>query len=384
MQPLVPILFTKEIERVPHIEGAPAFTGIQTRRPVYVTERAVVALHAQQAGIGRRLFVEYTGSDAITIPYWNGESLDGKRVAYMHDGLLGDECIHTSVYAQLRQNYPRMDLHAFPERTSSENHRLLGYNRDIGGNPRNRNFWFTAEQIEGFDYWITPINVGHVFRGISEKTQYELLEDELCISIETKCPYLYIAGIERQTIRSLVHSGAVRTVGEEAGGRIMSLIEAGKLIVLQLNASEQCRTPRPMLWVDVAMQLRAAIPDMVFAVCGDDRDVSRFHEMGGNRIEGVIYEMNNPATRQIHLSPYGLLYFLERAQLVICPDSFFMHGAAAFDTPTLAIWQDDPEAIEEGRVPSPQSRIKHYDYCEATGISTEASAIVDHAISLLR
>lgn len=385
MQPLIPVIFTPDAERVWHLEGRGDFTGIQTRRPVLMLERAFVALSAQQTGIGRRIVSEYTGGDVSAIPYWQGKDLNGKRVAYLHDGLLGDECIHTSVYAQLRRNYPRIDLHVFPERFASENYRLCSYNRDVGYMPRNRPFMFTIDQAISFDYWMTPLNVGAEYRGASEKTQYELLEEDLGVQIEQKTPYLYFADIERQSVRSLVARGVVRLAGEAvAGERIMPMLERGDVFIIQLNASEAARTPHPLLWLQVIPELRRALKNMVFVICGSEQYIDAFQQNLGTRLPDTIYAASDSLTSQMHLSPYGLLYFMERARLAITPDSYLMHAAAAYDVPTVALWQDDLEVVEECRIPSPQSRIKHYSECGAVGMSATAKEIVGCIVERLK
>lgn len=385
MQPLIPVIFHSEAERVWQLEGRGDFVGLQTRRPVLMLERAYEAVCTQQVNIGRRILSRYDGDDVSTLPYWQGEDLNGKRVAYLHDGLLGDECIHTAVYAQLRQNYPQMDLHVFPERFASENYRLCSYSRDAGYMPRNRPFAFTIDQALTFDYWITPVNVGWEYRGASEKTQYELLEEDLGIRIEQKTPYLYFADIERQSVRSLVARGVMRIAGEAvASERIMPMIERGDLILIQLNASEAARSPDPALWVHVLTELRKAIGDLVFVVCGTEAHIGRFKALGGNRLQGVMYSVSESLTENMHLSPYGLLYFVERARLAITPDSFLMHAAAAYDVPTIALWQDDPTVAAGHRIPSPESRIKHYTECEAMGMSVEPEAIVRRILEKLK
>lgn len=385
MQSFVPVIFHNDLERVWQLEGRGDFVGLQTRRPVLMLERAWLALCAQQANIGRRIVSEYKGSDVPAIPYWQGEDLNGARVAYLHDGLLGDECIHTAVYAQLRRDYPQMDLHVFPERFASENYRLCSYSRDAGYMGRNRPFAFTIDQALAFDYWITPVNVGWECRHRSEKTQYELLEEDLGIRIEQKTPYLYFADIERQSVRSLVARGVMRIAGEAvASGRIMPLIERGDLIVIQLNASEAARSPDPALWVRILTDLRAEVNDLVFVMCGSEEHVEVFKAQGGNRLQGVVYSVSDSLSQNLHLSPYGLLYYVERARLALTPDSFLMHAAAAYDVPTVALWQDDPELVEQYRIPSPRSRIRHYGECEAVGMSIEPREIVERILRRLK
>lgn len=385
MQSLIPTIFAPTIERIPHLEGRPDFIGLQSRRPVMMLERAYVALSNQQHAIGRRIISPYTGADAPKIRYWSGEDLNQKRVAYLHDGMLGDECIHTAVYAQLRFDYPQINLHVFPERYASENHRVCSYNRDIGLMPRNKPFGFAIDQVESFDYWITPVNVGADFRARSEKTQYELLEDDLQIELQHKIPYLHFAEIERRNVRSLVARGVGRMYGEgAASGRIMSLIDSGNCIIVQLNASEVARTPSPLLWVAILTRLQQAVGDTVFVICGSEEQCMTFHEYGGKRLRSVVYEVSNSLTEQIHLSAYGLLYFVERARLAITPDSYLMHAAAAYDVPNVAIWQDDERIVEEFRIPSPRSRIRHYEHCEAVGMSTEPDQIMERILGRLQ
>jgi ADP-heptose:LPS heptosyltransferase len=104
---------------------------------------------------------------------------------------------------------------------------------------------------------------------------------------------------------------------------------------------------------------------------------------------------------------------VESAQLVIAPDSFLVHCAAAFDVPCIALWNDatetTPEPITEeidiairtraanpyfthsavpgerpsDRIPPPESRVSTYDNVSVLNMTTPIQEIIDHAASVL-
>lgn len=294
------------------------------------------------------------------LPLWDGTaSLDDKRVGYAHDGALGDECVHTSIYRQLALDYPAVDLHVFAG-VEYHNARLLMHNKDIGGVPRYRHIGLSAEEIASMDYWILPASVGYQNRG-TETNIYELWEKEIGMRIALHRPYLYLQGQERQRVREMIRQYFESTVPAEQVATVLDWFWDAP-IVLQVNAREEARTPPPHIWRSLVYALRRIYPAKPIVVCGDRRHVypllRAMHEL---QVGNIFPFLSDPLDLLgIHLSASGLLHLIQAASLVICPDSYFLHAAAAFDVPTVALWQTDPAIIEEARIPPPASRLASY------------------------
>lgn len=380
MQELVPIRFTRVIERIEW--QTPQFYELIPGETYWVPPYTVERLHDAQRSRGEALFEEVAPD--YRPRYWQGEDLNGKRALYFADGLLGDQCVHTAVYRQLRRDYPRVDIHAYCNRYSSPNHVLVSHNRDVGHQPRAFRLGFTEAQFEAMDYVITPTNVGAEYRGKSQKSHYELLEEDLNIDITYKFPYLATPGVEFEGVRAIVHSAAVRVVGEKDGGAYSSRFFNGQSVIVQLNSSEAARTPEPSFWVNLLTRLREVLPSHIFGVCADWGYMAEFLRRGGDRIVGLMPFSNKPQEPGAYLSAHGVLHLLRPAALCIAPDSFLMHASAAFDTPCLAVWQDDPETVEECRIPTPESRIKHYEHVGSVGMSESVEEIVNRAWEVKR
>lgn len=374
--PLIPIQFTYALDRFRH---APGFSSLVPSVTYGVTSVGYEGLERFSEGQGQTFAKKV--DDRLPVKIWNGEDLTGCRVAYHANGRHGDELIHTSVWRQLQKDYPGIDLHHYALSHDTENFRISSYNRDIGGTPHRAGFAFSREQLSHYDCWIIPPNVGHVYRGESEKTQYELLEDHLGITIEQKRPFVWLPGGEKETVRALLMESLGRTVEREyVPGIVSSMLEDGSIIV-QINASEECRTPSPRVWVEILRGIRKERGELI-VVCGDEQDVTNLFAFGADKIPGIVPLSNRPLSGRPHVSSHGILHMVAVARLILAPDSFLMHASAAFDVPCLALWQRDPEIIKAERVPSPESRVKHYDNVEAYDM-TDADGVVVRSLEIL-
>ena len=159
--PLIPITFTREIERIEHRH--PYFFKQVPGQVVYAPETTTEIIEEQQVRFARRFIKRVEGDVPARI--WNGEDLNRKRVAYLGDGMLGDALIHTAVWRELKYRYPTMDLHAFVSSGHPACDMVARFNRDIGHVARRHHMTLTREQLESFDYLLTPRNVGYLYRG---------------------------------------------------------------------------------------------------------------------------------------------------------------------------------------------------------------------------
>jgi hypothetical protein len=241
----------------------------------------------------------------------------------------------------------------------------------------------TVTQVEAMDYWVVPTNVGYVYRGKDERSHYELLEDDLGIDIAAKEPYVYLPEIESEAIRPLLSGMAGRGVGDAAQGeRIASIFLDGDAeattCIVQLDASEPERTPDVATWAAVVKGLQRAPPSSEFAVVGMPESVFAFQSIAGP-LDNTLY-FSPSRLHGAYLSAHAILHMVATAGLVLSPDSFLMHASAAFDTDCVALWQDDPETVETARIPSPASRIKHYEHVRSIGMSRPPDEIVEYIV----
>lgn len=379
MTPLQPIVFTPAIERIEWRQ--PEVRELVPGETYYTPPYMVEAFDKFQHSIGSRLF---TTTTVTGLPYWSGESLDGKRVAYVADGRLGDQCVHTAIYRELNWRYPTMDLHAYVHSLSTPNDRIVSYNRDIGGHGRAFRFALSQQQIESFDYLITPTNVGYEYRGKDQRTHYELFEEDLNISIRHKKPYFYLPEQENEAVRGMLTRGVVERDGEERGPRIASMFFEGESLLFQLNASESSRSPKTKDWFYLLAELRGRLPKTVFGLCGDWESILSLERVAQGRIQGVYAFASDPKVPGPYLSSHAILHLLKSARAVIAPDSFLMHASAAFDVPCVALWQTDEKIIETERIPPPEARIKHYENVQALGMDALPEEIANTVMGVMK
>lgn len=273
-----------------------------------------------------------------------------------------------------------MELHAYVHSVSVQSHTVVRYNRDIEwGAARYWSGLLRADELAAMDRWIVSPNVGALYRGADDRTQYELLEEWLGFEIEVKRPHVWIAPEERDAISGPVgmlgrgvpawwSSTIVSPDGQQGATPPVSLFD-GNAVICQLDASERERTPSIEVWSDVCRKIRQARPRDPIVVIGTNESTMRLRIAIGAEVPGIVFISCTPTKALPYLTPYGTMVVIESAGLVITPDSFSMHAAAAFDRPCIAIWQDDPDVIEGARIPSPESRVKHYSTVQAIGMS---------------
>ena len=76
----------------------------------------------------------------------------------------------------------------------------------------------------------------------------------------------------------------------------------------------------------------------------------------------------------------SMLMMHEAAKLVVCPDSFGLHAAAAFDVPTLALWNLDPAATGDDGDPIPAPGTRMGTYSRAEVVDMQPGGARDRAI----
>lgn len=326
----------------------------------YVTGRAYRELLKHQAMRGEQWIESHAENLPDGMRLWRGaDDLNGKHVAYFHDGYLGDELIHSAFYRQLRLDYPACDLHAY---VPGARRAVARSNQFIGMTPRTCFERWAREELEAFDYWILP-TLAEETRAVPENI-YHFRERELGIRLDTCAPYVYITEEERAEVRANVsQASATGPVPDHFWNR---------LVTIQLNATEPERTP--VNWYERLRALRSALKGYAFAVVGDQSAATEIVAKWASKAHGPITDAAFflLAPGVVGLNPRGLLVLAESSRLIIAPDSFMTHAAAAFGVPGLALWQMELQETREGLpIPTPEMRIVTYPRARALDMRIE-------------
>lgn len=302
----------------------PGFDSLAADTPYIMTPLTFDALLRQQAVWGREVIVAH---QPATLPAWRpGEALDGARVAIHHTGALGDELVMTAFYNALRWHHPGVDLHAI---THGSNHFALYGNAAVGMRARGGRDLIPRAEAERFDRWLAPAPVGWLQRGTPHNI-YDLLTEEIGVAPRLARPSVRFTEGETDE-----HRGFFSELPPEFWHR---------MIVVQINASEPGRTVPPAVLAGHLGALLARLRGerWFVALVGEEKDMAALSlAMNGTPIPAgidIIPIARSPYPMVPHATARALLYLTSRARLVIAPDSFLLHAAAAFDTPTLALW----------------------------------------------
>ena len=376
------VWFRRDVGRIP------ALSHLAANAPYVVSDGVLHGngfnsfRHLEQES-GRR-FIERTEPITADPKLWNGtDDLNGRYVAYYDYGGLGDTLIATAMVRELRRRYPSMELVVFTTVAAAS---LWNNHPDLREGAA-RLMWFAFEESRWneFDTWIAPRPVGYLTRGTSENI-YTTVAHELGFHDAPipSCPYLYFTADEKREIHNLMES----IVGES-----WQALQRDVLYV-QMVTSEQQRTPSR--WGERLALLRATFPQsLIIAVGAAD-------QYDGGLLPGVVFAMQDRgilylppktvvAPRQAPLpivqtptmpSPKSSAYLISLARGVMTPDSFALHAAAAFDTPTLALWASGREMTDAATadglaadpitgilsrpIPPPVARMGTYRRCGVT------------------
>ena len=390
------VWFRRDVGRIP------ALSHLAANAPYVVTDgvlwrNGVNSLQYLEQEAGRR-FIERTEPITADAKLWNGvDDLNGRYVAYYDYGGLGDTLIATAMVHELRHRYPSMQLVVFTSVSAASlwnNHPDL---YEAGA----RLVWFAFEpsRWNEFDTWIVPRPVGYLTRGTSENiyttVAHELGFDNAPIP---SCPYLYYTANEKREIHSLM---------ETILGESWRVLQRDMLYV-QMATTEQQRTPHQ--WAERLALLRTTFPQSLIVAVGtaDHYD--------GPLLPGVVFAMQDrgilylppreaivPKQSPQHMvqlptmfSPKSAAYLMSLARGVMTPDSFALHAAAAFDTPTLALWASGREMTDAATadglaadpitgilsrpIPPPVARMGTYRRC----VVTESHRPLQEQINIFR
>lgn len=347
------ITFTPDIWRLDGMDGvAPGVAYCAP--PVAYDELLKIQ---QRSGLG------IIGLDApADLPLWSGDDLAGKRAILHQEGRIGDALIMTTFARALVEKYPSLRL-TVASTNCMVDQVWLG-NRYVGMMARNIGAMMPMEALQAFDYVIMPPHIGYLTRGTEESiySQYARwfgFED----GEYTPRPYVSIAGMVRGEVRETL-TGACFNAN-------LPPDFFDRLVVVQISSQEPERSPQD--WYDRLRHLSVAVGQRYhIAAFGDGVAMNEIIENSRERGVLPVYLFARHGGVMVQASTIALLTMIEAAHLVICPDSFGLHAAAAFDIPTIALWNLDPDArnTEGLPVPPPSARMATYENAIAIDMRT--------------
>lgn len=341
-----------------------------------------------QAAHGVRLVHDAAPADGLT--QWRGEDLNGKRLAFYSDVRLGDALTHTAVVRELGLRYPGAETAVLSDASTMA---IWDANHHCRNSSRPALPFFPADALGTFDYWIAPGWVGYEHRS-SERNIYDLLAEAMGLdAIATPVPHVTITAKARGEIRE----GVGHACWNVRGALPPDIWR--RLVLVQINSRERARTP------DGRYHLLRTICETVgeshyVAVYGDGdamNEVLQGAQAYGPLLAGPRPEVGREvwphdrapvfifATHHDTPGPtvHALLVMHEAAKLVICPDSFGLHAAAAFDTPTIALWNLTPGAAGDDGAPIPPPVSRLGTYGNAVAIDMKPGGPRDRALAAL-
>jgi hypothetical protein len=369
-------------ENVRYIQG---MKGMCTAEPLIITPYAFDGLLTTEQLSGLSLYKYVEEYDGHTL--WKGGEIpsDTKRVAFTHEGGMGDELIWSAFLWQLRYDHPAIDFTNYTQGLNG--YMALGA---VGVNNIPSPFGFREAEIASYDAWIIPSPVTYEQRGTKDDA-YSMNADEINMeTVRFPRPHVVIPEEEVADIRELL-------------GRLPEQFWSN-LVLIQLSANDLERSPD--FW---PLRLRSIVDTI------DELAPNRFwYAIIGTTAECNLVQLRSglaqhprtvaaPWGAATSLSPRVSLYLSKIAKAVVTPDSMLLHAAAAFETPCLALWNYgnggskataldsvDPNRVPinmarrearkknrflahvqdfpERQIPPPESRVEHYQTVSVLGM----------------
>jgi hypothetical protein len=312
---------------------------------------------------------------------WQGGRLAG-RVGYFRSGHIGDAIADTAALEQLYHDHPQAEFHVFAEHPTA----------DVWLNQRSvrqvHPFQLAIPEAEmlSMDWWILPRPLPYL-RKYSNRNYYDLLGESLGIDIEVQRPRLTVTG----DIRNLTRERFAHYSGM-AGGTPQAPVQIldRPYIYVQTTSLDANRTPGGIgsgeYWYERIAGLIEALPGYWFLMAGDLDKMPDLWRLFGS--VAMLYHMDSASRRGKGDVPgdwwrHPQLPFtfemVRGARAVVSPDSAGLHIAAAFDRPTLGLF--NMRGVD--RVPSPESRISTYPHAVALDMDSSVGEFVEGVKQLL-
>jgi hypothetical protein len=358
--PLQTIYFTWETRRNGDLEH------LIPDRPYLITPTEIRRIRGFEHEKGKQ-YIQQIDGQTIRWPRWSGpgggyrSDLNGLHVGYLAPSYLGDCLCHTAAIAELKREYPAAKIHVWAQ---GECGSIFEANRDVAS-VRPYGWVLPAEEVTAMDCCIIPRPLPFLRRS-SSANYYELLGESIGLRITFPRPYVYIRATDRKPIRAVMDA---TTKGMPH-------------ILVQMTASDANRTPGDQnagYWHERLKLLSRTFQRHWIIAVGDDVPGLR-ESLEKDRIDRLTLAIRHEDSYE--LSVTMLLEVARTASLVISPDSFGVHAAAAFETPCLALWQT--EGKPEDRIPAPATRIGTYKQAASISMHSPAAGLVRAAGKLIR
>lgn len=275
----------------------------------YVVHQSVAgklkdSLHAAQGKMMQSHFNSYERRYA-------GQNTNGKRIMIMRSSAFGDTLMATAIPCYIRDRFPETRV-------------------DVWADPKVADLWMGL----GFHIYHSPVP----FDAATQYAYHLILESMFEANSEAEQNNAYddafaFFGMDPKKIPDRFkrpHIAVLPSDGDEL--KEMGFDPGGPYIVYQMEAANPNRSYPPLLGAALIRNLLDAFPNHKVVLVGM-----------GKRLEHVMFEelLNNERV----LSLLGktkkfrsLIPVVNRAELLICPDSSIGHLSAALDTPTISLW----------------------------------------------
>ncbi|MBD3400729.1 MAG: hypothetical protein GF399_10420 [Candidatus Coatesbacteria bacterium] len=291
-------------------------------------------------GVGR--FLSSKGVKCAPLEYetYRGQDLNGCSILISRYGGGGDLLFITAVTAELRRRFPSAQITVACGANWSP---LFATNRDVNRFVR---YPFTLELLNAHDYYLTfeGLIEGSSTGEPSRRNVYDLFFDHCgldpsMITPESKRPCWKPAPGDLKKSRRLYDQLTATT--------------SRGVIGLQWRTSSILRTYPPRRLAELCQQLVAEGYQVL--LLGRPRELPR-----GPLPAGILRIGRQPIT--------VLMALLPRLELLVAPDSFFTHAAAAQNVPTVALYGPF----------SADSRTKYYPRCRTLEVSSDCAPCFKH------
>lgn len=308
-------------------------------------------------------------TEPIEVKEWDRKSsLNGKRCLFISLGGIGDSLSHTALIGHAKRLYPNSEWTVFTTVITNGNAWL-----------RNPNIWGMMPQEfpipkavwDSYDYHFTPYGFIAYERGKNQKNFYDILFRWMFgEEVDEKYwqPELYLEEGEEVMTWGKLHPNINWTqINQFPQGHI----------VIQLNASKEVRNAPIPLLIELLHEIQKRYPEKVVHLYGEGKYAYDFVQefaketwywmvINGQQVspfffniiclteEDAPYQMQMIPTRlkmqgnlgaaqvgalkNYQLSLRGAACVVRSASVCICPDSAFVHLAAAVRTPTVSLF----------------------------------------------
>lgn len=283
-----------------------------------------------------------TWSGEVRRKPWDGMPLGGRSLLFIPAGGIGDHLFLTAVMAEVHKRYPTADLAVMCLEERSAPFANLAYVRTTP-------YPMDARAFMSFDFHFDAHGLLLQFAIPDQPNCYDALFEAAGIAdapIEARVPQIVVTAEEEEAFA--VHFTAVFLPALFQKGR---LARPDGAVVVQIHTSQASRDPDAREIVGLIPRLTRDFPNAPIVMVGGGAIESqatramqvftdafaRVEERDRGRLIPMI-EGGAIGGRPTTFALGELFALVKRAKLVIAPDSAFVHIAAAFSVPTIALY----------------------------------------------